>query len=87
MDESFELTVSVSGDARLAETVRQVAVCAAQCAGCAAGAATVFGQHVEETVRRSQRGATAESLLPVTVRRDAGHVEVVVNGHTLTLDA
>jgi hypothetical protein len=83
----FELTVSVSADARLVETVREVVVCAAQCAGCQAPRATAFARDVEAAVRTSLHVAAAGVLLPVTVRGDNGRVEVVVNGHTLTLDA
>jgi hypothetical protein len=82
----FELTVSVSKDARLAGTVRALVVCAAQYAGCPDAAAAAFGRHVEEAVRASLQGAAGEGMLPVTVRRRSGPVEVVVNGDTLTLD-
>jgi hypothetical protein len=81
---SFELTVSVSQDPRFAATVRELVVCAAQYAGCSRSDAAAFGRDVEEAVRASLESADG-TILPVTVRRRAGPVEVLVNGHTLTL--
>jgi|SoiMethySBSTD1v2_1073268.scaffolds.fasta_scaffold6381471_1 hypothetical protein len=83
---SFELTVSVSNDTRLAGTVRALVICAANQAGCAETAAVAFGRRVEDTVRNSLSGAGHDGMLPVTVRHHASTVEVVVNGHTLRLD-
>ena len=82
---SFELTVSVSPDARFAVTVRELVVCAAQYAGCSDADAAAFGRDVEDAVRASLEEAADAIVLPVTVRRRAGPVEVLVNGHTLTL--
>jgi hypothetical protein len=81
----FELHVTVPLDVRLAGAVRALAVCAAQQVGCAEAEAAAFGRYVEEAVRASLQG-TAGDRLPVTVRHRASIVEVVVNGHTLTLD-
>jgi hypothetical protein len=82
---SFELIVSVSQDARFAATVRELVVCAAQYAGSSDADAAVFGRDVEEAVRASLDETAQGTMLPVTVRRRAGPVEVLVNGHTLTL--
>ena len=81
---SFELTVSVSQDLRYATTVREVVMCAAQYAGCPLVNATAFAGAVEEAVRVSLQ-ETGEAMLPITVRRHQGPIEVLVNGHTLTL--
>ena len=61
-------------------------VCAAQYAGCPASDATAFAQDVEDAVRDSLQRVPDGTMLPVTVRRHAGPVEVLVNGHTLSLD-
>jgi hypothetical protein len=83
---SFEMTVSVSQDARFAGTVREVVLCAAQYAGCADSGAARFASQVEDAVRAVLQGSPSGILLPVTVRRDAGPIEVVVDGTTLTFD-
>lgn len=82
----FELNVSVSNDARLAVTVRALAICAANQAGCGEAAAAAFGRRVEDTVRASLQGRLSDGLLPVTLRHHASTVEVVVGGRALTLD-
>jgi hypothetical protein len=82
---SFELIVSVSQDARFAATVRELVVCAAQYAGSSNADAAAFGRDVEAAIRASLDEAALETMLPVTVRRRAGPLEVLVNGHTLTL--
>jgi hypothetical protein len=83
----FELTVSVSQDARLAATVRDLARAAAQMAGCSEQAAEIFGRQVEDAVRDSMLDGTATQMLPVTFRSRNRAVEALVNGRTLTLDA
>jgi hypothetical protein len=84
--ERFELTVSVSHDPRLAGAVRDLVVCAAQYAGCPSSAAAAFASDVERAVRDTLSVVAAGTMLPITVRRDRGPVEVLVDGHTLTLD-
>jgi hypothetical protein len=82
---SFELIVSVSLDPRLAATVREVIVCATQYAGCAnAAGAAAFAKEVEAAVSAVLSEGDAGAMLPVTVRRNAGPIEVLVNGHVLT---
>jgi hypothetical protein len=82
---SFELNVSVSDDVRLAGTIRVLAVCAANLAGCPDAAAAAFGRDVENQVRAFLEGGLGRAL-PVTVRQRESRVEVVINGRTLTLD-
>ena len=82
---SFELTVSVSPDTRFATTVRELVAYAAHYAGCSEADAAVFGRDVEDAVRASLEGIAGDAIVPITVRRQAGPVEVLVNGHTLTL--
>jgi hypothetical protein len=82
----FELTVSVSQDARLAAAVRDVARQAAQAAGYDPAAAETFGRQVEDALRRSMLDGPATPLLPVTFRCRNRAVEVDVDGRTLTLD-
>ena len=83
---SFELIVSVSLDPRFAATIREVIVCATQYAGCGNAAdAAAFARQVEAAVSASLKDGAAGGVLPVTVRRRAGPLEVLVNGHILTL--
>jgi hypothetical protein len=83
---SFELNVSVSRDARLASAIRALVVWAANYAGCAAADAAAFGQHVEEAVEDSMQGVGGDGMVPVTLRRHDGPMEVVVDGRVLRLD-
>lgn len=83
---SFELTVSVSRDARFAGAVRELVVCAANYAGCAQPEAKAFGERVEALVAASMEGAADGAMVPVTVRRQDGPVEVVIDGRVLRLD-
>jgi hypothetical protein len=85
--QTFELTVSVSCDARLAATVGELAACAAGAAGCPGSAADAFARRVEASVREAfgaQGGGAA--MLPVVMRWRAGRVDVRVGDHGLTLD-
>jgi hypothetical protein len=83
---SFELTVSVSRDARLAGAVRALVVCAANYAGCTAATAAAFGRDVEVAVEGSIQDVGEDGVVPVTVRRNAGPMEVVVDGRVLRLE-
>ena len=82
----LELTVSVSQDARLTATVRDLVRYAAQVAGCDQQAAEIFGRRVEDVVRATMFDGAGHGMLPVTVRCRAHSVEVEVDGRTLTLD-
>jgi hypothetical protein len=82
----FELNVSVSRDARLAGAIRALVVWAANYAGCPEADAVAFGRHVEEAVADSMQGAEGDSMVPVTLRRHDGPMEVVVDGRVLRLD-
>jgi hypothetical protein len=83
---SFELTVSVSRDARLAGAVRALVVWAANYAGCTAANAAAFGRDVEVAVEGSIQDVGEDGVVPVTVRRHAGPMEVVVDGRVLRLE-
>ena len=82
----FELNLLVPSDVRLAATVRALVVFAAQQVGCAETVAAGFGRRVEDAVRTSFQD-TLGGRLPITVRNRARVIEVVINGHTLILDA
>ena len=82
----FELTVSVSKDARLAATVRDLARYAAQVVGCDQQAVDRFGRRVEEAVRDSMGGGTPTRRLPVTLRWRGRALEVEVDGRMLDLE-
>jgi hypothetical protein len=81
---SFELAVSMPRDLRYGAAVRRLAVHAAQYAGCAPDAADPFGQAVEDAFQSCLAGAATLDV-PITFRRAAGPLEVVVEGRVLTL--
>lgn len=84
---SFELTVSVACDVRLAATIADLVRCAAQNAGCDGASADAFVREVEGEVRASLDGHDSRTgMLAVTLRSRDGAVEVLVGGRTLTLD-
>jgi len=86
----FEFSLTVPRDARFAETVRLLAVQAAKYAGCGEPDVDAFAASVERAVRASLDGAAGGTPdgAPVTVVmcRDAGPVEVRIDGRTLTVD-
>ena len=81
---AFELNVSLPYDARFAETARALAVHAARQAGHGEDEALAFGGHVERVVRGHIDTGGSGTHIPLTVRRTAGPVEVLINGRTLT---
>jgi len=82
---SFEMTVSVQDD-RFAGAVRVLVTSVAAQAGCGAPAAEAFAAAVEVAVRQRLLEVSAGVLIPIVVRRQDGPVEVLVDGHTLTLE-
>ena len=85
--ETFELSVTLPPDPRFAGTAAAIAVHAAQFAGCPPPAAQAFGRDVEDAVRGCiERQRAASDTIPLVVRRDAGPVEVIVDGRTLRVD-
>lgn len=85
--DTFELMMTLPADARYAVAAREVAVTAAHQAGCADDTAETFGRTVEGTVRRCLSSVAPGSSLPLTIRRISGPVEVLVDGHTLAVQA
>jgi len=83
---TFELSLTLPCDPRFAGTARDVAVHAAKHAGCTESDAEAFGRDVEGTVRRCLERGPADESLPIVVRC-ADAVEVLVDGHTLTVKA
>ena len=81
---TFEMIVSVEDDRMLSADVALVTH-AAEYAGCHAGAAATFAGTVQSAVVASLVEPRSGPL-PIVVRRRAGPVEVLVNGHILTLD-
>lgn len=88
-EERFELKVSVPQDSRFAETLRMLVVHAAQYAGCPPPNAEAFGRSVEEAVQDAFKTcpeSRSHDGLDLVIRRNAGPVEVVVCGRTLTIN-
>jgi hypothetical protein len=86
----FEFSLTVPRDARFAQTVRELAVQAATYAGCGESDVETFAASVEQAVLASLAGAAGSTSdgAPITVvmRRDAGPVEVRIDGRTLTVE-
>ena len=86
MDTSrFVFSLSLPRDAKYVPTVRRLAVQAARYASCADADAESFGGSVEN-VLRSCLQEPSDGVISVVVRRDAGPVEVRVNGHAVTVE-
>jgi hypothetical protein len=81
------MTLSLA-DARFVAAVRALVDTAAKYAGCPSAPAAQFARQVEEAIEASfrERHADTDGPLPVTVRRADGPVEVLINGHLLSLD-
>jgi hypothetical protein len=73
---SFELNMSVPGEARFASTLRELAIHAARYAGCRGPDAEQFGAVVEQVA--SQCLSAGAASVPVIVRRGNGPVEMLV---------
>jgi len=82
----FEFSLTVPRDARFAETLRLLAVQAAKYAGCAETDVDAFAASVQQAVRTSLDGTPDGTPVTVVMRRDAGPVEVRIDGRTLTVD-
>ena len=82
----FELTVSIPAEPRFVATVRDLAIHAAQYAGCLEAEATEFGAAVEQAVRQHLTHTPSDAPVAVVVRRNTGPLEVLVDEQTITLD-
>jgi hypothetical protein len=82
---TFQFSLSVPRDQRFAPTVRLLAVQAARYASCSEAAAQTFGGSVEQAVQTCLEDAAAGRTISVVVRRDGGPIEVLVDGHVVTL--
>jgi hypothetical protein len=84
MDAStFEFNVALPRDARFAEAVRRLALQAANYAGGNAGEAEAFAASVERAFQACLSESTGD--VPLTFRRAAGPVEVLIDGRVLSL--
>lgn len=83
---SFELTLSLPHDTRFTRTIRDLAIHAAQYAGCGRDQAEAFGAAAEELLREHLADATFDGQVPIIVRRAAGPLEVVIHERTVRLE-
>ena len=83
----YELMLTLPADVRYAVTARAVAVAAACHSGCGEDAADTFGRNVERTVHRCLSAVAPDGALPITIRCAGGPVEVLVDGHTIAVQA
>ncbi len=86
----FEFNVSFPYDLRFAETLRLLAVHAAESAGSSGPVAEAFGRTVErvvqDAIKKWPKGSQPDTELDVVIRRGSGPVEVVIGPRTLTAE-
>lgn len=82
----FELTLTLPHDERFAPAVRDLAVHAAEHAGCARPRAEAFGEAAERLLRECLEHNPARGPLPVVVRRRDGPVELLIDARLITLE-
>ena len=82
---TFQFSLSVPRDPQFVSTVRKLAVQAARYASCGDGEAEAFGGSVEKAVRACLQESSGDSIA-IIVRRNAGPVEVLVDGHAITVE-
>jgi len=82
----FRFSLSVPRDAKYVPTVRRLAVQAARYASCREADAETFGGSVEKAMRLCLQEPSPADDISVLVHRDAGPVEVRVNGHAVTVE-
>ena len=86
MDAStFQFTISVPRDAQFVPVVRGMAVQAARYAACGEADAQTFAGSVEAAVRARLGDASADGMISVIVRRDAGPLEILIDGHAIAV--
>ncbi len=83
---SFELTLSLPHDARFASTIRDLAIHAAQHAGCAQAKAEAFGRAAEELLRACLADSAPGNEVPVVMRRITGPLELLIDDRIITLE-
>jgi hypothetical protein len=82
---SFEVIVSLRDD-RFVSAVRALIDTAARYAGCPSAPAAQNARDVEAAIHSSFDEGRVAEVLPVTVRRADGPLEVLVNGQVFRLD-
>jgi hypothetical protein len=75
---TFELTLSLPGDARFAAMLRDLAMHGAKQAGHTDVEASAFGRKVEQAAREALADSSGAVNIPVTVRCTEGPVEVTI---------
>ena len=87
MDPShFQFVLSVPHDAQYLPMVRLLAAQAARYASCSEAEAERFGGSVEQAVQACLHKPAPTSAISIVVRREAGPVEVVVDGHIVSIE-
>ena len=75
---TFDLSLTLPADRRLAAMVRDLAVHGAKQAGHSEADAQAFGRKVEQAARESLAGSSSTATVPVTVHCAEGPVEVTI---------
>jgi hypothetical protein len=81
----FQFSLSVPRDAQFAPMVRGLAAQAARYASCSEAEVEAFAGSVDAAVRACLRESSADAIIAITVQRDAGPIEVLVNGRAITV--
>jgi hypothetical protein len=82
----FSFTLSVPRDSHVVTLVRLIAEKAARYARCESAAAEAFAGSVEEAVRACFESAPSDEPVSILVRRDAGPIEIVVDGRAVSVE-
>jgi hypothetical protein len=82
---TFQFSISVPRDARFVPVVRSMAVQAARYASCGEADTETFAGSVEAAVRARLHDASADGTISVIVRRDAGPLEFLIDGHAIAV--
>jgi len=82
----FEFSLTVPRDPQFASTVGRLAAQAARYAGCGDAESETFSSSVEKAVRGCLGSACPDGPISVVVHRDAGPVEVLVDGRAITVE-
>ncbi len=83
---TYELSLRLPHDARFATTIRDLAVHAAQHAGCGRAKAEAFGRAAEELLRSCLADSAPGDEVPVVVRRLTGPLELLIDDRLITLE-
>jgi hypothetical protein len=87
---TFDVTLTLTADADYPRMMRELALHAARVCGCTDDRAAAFAREVEDVLRETIARAAHTGGVAVSVRRNAGPIEVIVgagrDARTITLE-